>query len=73
MQTGDHHSGRGLLYRLYQKRLKRELDQAELPHHVAMIIDGNRRWAKQLGYDSVAKAKVEIEFNRRPDKQDQEV
>ena len=26
-----------------------------------------------LGYDTVAKAKVEIEFNRRPDKQDQEV
>jgi short-chain Z-isoprenyl diphosphate synthase len=38
---------RGLLYGLYQKRLRRELDEGEMPHHVAMIIDGNRRWAKQ--------------------------
>ncbi|WP_188677779.1 isoprenyl transferase [Subtercola lobariae] len=38
---------RGLLYGLYQKRLRRELEAGEMPHHVAMIIDGNRRWAKQ--------------------------
>lgn len=25
-----------------------------MPHHVAMMIDGNRRWARQLGYDSAA-------------------
>lgn len=25
-----------------------------VPHHVAMMIDGNRRWARQLGYDSAA-------------------
>ena len=24
------------------------------PRHVAMMIDGNRRWARQLGYDSAA-------------------
>ena len=54
MQTSDHHLGRGILYRLYQNRLRRELDQATLPRHVAMIIDGNRRWAKQLGYDTAA-------------------
>lgn len=40
-------TARGLLYGLYQKRLRRELDQGEMPNHVAMIIDGNRRWAKQ--------------------------
>jgi short-chain Z-isoprenyl diphosphate synthase len=25
-----------------------------VPHHVAMMIDGNRRWARQLGFDSAA-------------------
>ena len=54
MQTSDQPLGRGILYRLYQNRLRRGLDQAALPRHVAMIIDGNRRWAKQLGYDSAA-------------------
>ena len=54
MQTSDQPLGRGILYRLYQNRLRRGLDSAALPQHVAMIIDGNRRWAKQLGYDSAA-------------------
>ena len=37
----------GLLYRLYQRRLRREIDPASVPHHIAVIVDGNRRWAKQ--------------------------
>ncbi|GAA1582719.1 (2Z,6E)-farnesyl diphosphate synthase [Leucobacter aridicollis] len=37
----------GLLYRLYQQRLRREIVDARVPHHVAVIVDGNRRWAKQ--------------------------
>lgn len=37
----------GLLYRLYQRRLRREIVEAQVPHHVAIIVDGNRRWAKQ--------------------------
>ena len=36
----------GLLYRLYQRRLRREIDPARVPRHIAMIVDGNRRWAK---------------------------
>ena len=37
----------GLLYRLYQRRLRREIDLDRVPHHIAVIVDGNRRWAKQ--------------------------
>ncbi|MFF7291907.1 isoprenyl transferase [Microbacterium sp. NPDC008134] len=46
--------GRGPLYRLYSNRLRRRLDPASVPHHIAMMIDGNRRWARQLGYATAA-------------------
>lgn len=36
-----------LLYRLYQRRLRRQIDSEQIPHHIAVIVDGNRRWAKQ--------------------------
>jgi short-chain Z-isoprenyl diphosphate synthase len=39
--------GRGPLYRLYERRLRRSLNLDAMPHHVAIIADGNRRWAKQ--------------------------
>ena len=44
----------GLLYGLYQTRLRRELVGHEIPRHVAMIVDGNRRWAKQRMLESAA-------------------
>ncbi len=46
--------GRGPLYRLYGRRLRRQIDPATVPSHVAMMIDGNRRWARQLGYTTAA-------------------
>lgn len=44
----------GPLYKLYQRRLRRELDPAGVPHHIAVIVDGNRRWAKQRLQERVA-------------------
>jgi len=44
----------GLLYRLYQRRLRREIEPSQIPHHIAVIVDGNRRWAKQRLQEQVA-------------------
>ena len=46
--------GRGPLYRLYGSHLRRNLTPEVVPHHVAMMIDGNRRWARQAGYATAA-------------------
>ena len=36
----------GLLYATYEHRLIAELDRTRLPRHVAVLADGNRRWAR---------------------------
>ena len=43
---------RALAVRLYERRLRRQLTGRPLPRHVGLIIDGNRRWAKQAGLAS---------------------
>ena len=45
-------SGSGMstvLYEVYEFRLARSLDRERMPEHVAVILDGNRRWAKAFG------------------------
>ena len=37
---------KSVVYPLYEKRLLRQLDRTQTPHHVGVILDGNRRWAK---------------------------
>ncbi|QOR69884.1 isoprenyl transferase [Ruania alkalisoli] len=39
------------LYGLYERRLTRSLDGARLPHHVGVMLDGNRRWARSAGLE----------------------
>ncbi|MEV3936185.1 polyprenyl diphosphate synthase [Glycomyces sp. NPDC049804] len=43
--------GTGILYDWYAKRLRRKLSGGPLPRHVAVAMDGNRRWARQQGFD----------------------
>ena len=35
------------LYKIYAKRLESEIRSGDIPNHVALILDGNRRWAKR--------------------------
>ncbi len=32
-------------YRIYERRLEAEVERSEVPSHVGIILDGNRRWA----------------------------
>lgn len=43
-------------YRLYEMRLRQELarSKSELPRHIAVLCDGNRRWARDAGHDDVS-------------------
>jgi len=41
------------LYRLYARILRRQLAGLPMPQHVAIAMDGNRRWARGAGYDDV--------------------
>ena len=44
------------LYRLYELRLRQGLAASKpaLPRHIAVLCDGNRRWARDAGYDDVS-------------------
>ena len=44
------------MYRLYEMRLRQGLEasKSELPRHIAVLCDGNRRWARDAGHDDVS-------------------
>ena len=45
---------RELLYDFYEWRLNRQLVDAQVPRHVGIMLDGNRRWAREAGFTDVA-------------------
>jgi short-chain Z-isoprenyl diphosphate synthase len=45
---------RGVIYGLYARRLRAQLASGPVPRHLAIIIDGNRRWARQMGLADVS-------------------
>lgn len=42
----------GLLYRLYERNLRRGLDVERLPRHIGVVLDGHRRHAREEGLAS---------------------
>lgn len=54
------------LYGLYERRLQRELRGREVPRHIGIVMDGNRRWAREIdaplehGYQTGADKIVDV-------------
>ena len=57
---------KSILYPLYERRLLKKLNLSESPKHVGVILDGNRRWAKnnlassRSGHEAGARKIVEL-------------
>jgi short-chain Z-isoprenyl diphosphate synthase len=49
---------RSTVYALYERRLRKHLEGLPVPQHVAIMIDGNRRWARAAGFDDVSQGHV---------------
>jgi short-chain Z-isoprenyl diphosphate synthase len=45
---------RRLLYFVYERLLSKEIKQGHIPTHLGLILDGNRRYAREMGFDDVA-------------------
>ena len=42
------------MYQVYERRLVQLMDPTRNPRHVAIICDGNRRWAREAGFEDVS-------------------
>jgi len=45
-----------ILYRLYERRLRRQIRAGLMPEHVGLILDGNRRYARKQGFTDPGRA-----------------
>jgi short-chain Z-isoprenyl diphosphate synthase len=52
--VGARRQVREAIVRVYERRLARALEGADVPRHVGVIMDGNRRWARAIGLEDVA-------------------
>jgi short-chain Z-isoprenyl diphosphate synthase len=52
--VGARQQVRDVLTAVYERRLARALEGADIPRHVGVIMDGNRRWARSIGLEDVA-------------------
>jgi short-chain Z-isoprenyl diphosphate synthase len=44
---------RGAIYSVYERRLRADLKGLPVPRHIAIMVDGNRRWAREAGFENV--------------------
>ncbi|MDG6985722.1 MAG: di-trans,poly-cis-decaprenylcistransferase [Nitrososphaerota archaeon] len=38
------------VYRIYEGRLRAQVEKEDIPSHIGIILDGNRRWAQEQGF-----------------------
>jgi short-chain Z-isoprenyl diphosphate synthase len=46
------------VYSIYERRLRYHLEGLPVPRHVAIMLDGNRRWARAAGFEDVNEGHV---------------
>ena len=50
---------REAVYSVYERRLRHDLEGLPVPKHVAVMLDGNRRWARAAGFEDVIQGHIE--------------
>jgi short-chain Z-isoprenyl diphosphate synthase len=50
---------REAVYSVYERRLRHDLEGLPVPKHVAVMLDGNRRWARAAGFEDVIQGHIQ--------------